>query len=258
MILCNQKDRGDRLLQSGRSDLAASTYSSALQKLSSFREYWLGEVKPRLRRLSRSTLKARNDLDFLITSGPFKGLRARYATIVLKFKVQASMAAASSRSGRYMEVISLAEVALDWENVGRDCAYCSNNNGRHSKDCRYESEDRDWAENQRSDYAKIYYHRALALEKLGDTSKAIEDMEQALKHDPENEMALAGLSRLQRKLEEKVAHDSHIAETKYIRRVQRENKRELKARALQQEKARKINILQDRLRKKQIRRRGSA
>ena len=256
MVMCSRKDRGDRLLQSGRSDLAALTYSSALQKLSSLREYCLEVVKVKFGR--SSYLTDRNSLSFLITSGPFKDLKARHATKALKIKVQASMAAAFSHSGRYTEVVNLAELALDCEKGGRECPYRSNYNGSHSKDCFFGSEGRDWAKHQRPDYAKLYYHKALALEKLGKMSEAIEDMEKALKYDPESDMALAELSRLQRKLEDKVAHDSHTAQKLYIRRVQMDNKRELKSRELGQEKARNKNIMQDRLRKKQIRRRESA
>ena len=194
-------------------------------------------------------------LRFLITSGSFKDLTANYATKALRFKVQASMAAAFSRSGRHRDVINVTEAALDCDKRDRGCANRSCYNCHHSQDCYFGSEGRDWAEDQKSDYANIYYHRALALEKMGDLSKAIEDMEKALKYDRESDMALAELSGLQRKLEDKVAHDSHMEEKIKIRRVQMENKRELKVRALRQEKGRKINIMQDRLREKQIRRR---
>ena len=256
MILCNRKDRGDRLLQSGRSDLAALTYLSALQKLCGLREYWLEEVEVKTGKWS--CLTARNRLSFRITSGPFKDLKARYATKALKFKVQASMAAAFSRSGKYTHVIDVAEAALDCDKRIRGFAHLSTYNCHHSEDCFFGSEGRDWAEDQKSDYAKLYYHRALALEKLGNTSGAIEDMEEALKHDPESDVALAELPRLQRKLEENVAHDSRMAQKLNIRRAEMENKRELKARELRREKAKTINIMQDRLREKQIRRRENA
>ena len=252
MILCNQKDRGDRLLQSGRSDLAALTYRKAFQKISSLRQYWLEEVEVKTR--GSSYLTSRNSLSFPITLGPFKDLRASYATKALRFKVQASMAAAYSRSGRHRDVINVAEAALDCERRDPRCAY----NRCHSVDCSIGSEGRDWAEDQKSDYANLYYHKALALEKLGNTSEAIEDMEKALKYDPESDVALGELSRLQRRLEEKVAHDSRITQKIYIRRAEMQSKRDLKTRELRQLKARKLNVLQDRLRKKQIRRRENA
>ena len=253
MVSCNRKERGDRLLQSGRSDLAALTYINALHRVSSLRQYWLEQVEVKTRRSSYST--SRNSLSFLVTSGPFKGLTAKYATKALDFKVQASIADAYSRSRRYIDVIHVAEAALD---SARKCSYLSTYDCHHARNCAFGSEDRDWAEDQKFDYVKLYYHKALALEKIGDTSKAIKDMEKALKHDPESDMALAELSRLQRKLEEKVAHDSRIAEKLYIRRAQTQNKRELKSRELRQEKARKLNNMQDRLRKKQNRRREKA
>ena len=253
MVACNQKARGDRLLQSGRSNLAVFTYEKALHKVGTLRKYWLEEVKVKTRKSSR--LASRNNLSFPITSGPFKDLSAGHATKVLRFKVQASMAAAFSHCGRYTDVIDVAEAALYCDNRDRNCFINSIYDCYHSQDCYFGSEERDWAERLKSDYAKIFYHKALALEKMGDTSKAIEDMEQALKYDPENEMALAELSRWQREMEEKVAHDSRMQENKYIRRVEMGDKRELKARELRQEKMKTINIMQDRLREKQIRRR---
>ena len=250
MISCNRKDRGDRLLQSGRSDLAASTYINALHKISCLRQYWLEEVKVENR--SSSYTKPRNNLSFLITSGPFKDLNAKYATKALRFKVQACMADAYSRSGRPRDVINAVEAALD---CPHKCSYHYTCDCHQSRNSFPGSEERDWAEDQKFDYVKLYYHKALALEKIGDTSKAIEDMEQALKHDPESDMALSELSRLQRKLEEEVAHDSRTTQKVYIRRAQMQTKRELKSRELRQERTRKMNLLQDRLRKKQIRRR---
>ena len=256
MVSCNLKKRGDRLLQSGRSELAALTYIKALHKVGTLRQYWLERVEVKTRR--SSYLTSRNSLSFLITSGPFKDLCARFATKVLRFKVQASLAVAYSRSGRYTDVIDVAEAALDCDRRNRICSNYSADDCHHSQDCFPGSEERDWAKDQKSDYAKIFYHKALALEKLGDTSKAVEDMEKALNHDSESDMALAELSRLQRKLQERVAHNSRISQKKYIRRAEIENKREVKARALRQEKARKMNLMQDRLRKKQSQRRGKA
>ena len=256
MVLCTGKDRGDRLLQSGRSDLAALTYLNALQKISSLREYWLEEVTIKTRGSTYST--ARNSLSFLITSGPFKDLKARYATKALKFKVQASMTTAYSRSGRHRDVIDVAEAALYCDKADPRCASRSRYNCGHSNDCLFGSEGRDWAKDQKSDYAKIHYHKALALEKLGDMPGAIENMEKALSYDAESDMAVAELSRLKQKLEEMVAHDTRMAERSNARQVQLQNKRELKDRALRQQKARKLNSIQDRLLKKQIRRRENA
>ena len=238
MILCNRKERGDRLLQSGRSDLAALTYLQALQKVSNLREYWLVKIgRP-------SCLRYRNRLSFPITSGPFKDLEADHATKAFRFKVQASMVAAYSRSGRHRDVINVAEAALD--------------SNQYFYGYETSSERRDWVDAHKSDYAKLHYHKALALEKLGDMTGAVGDMEKALKFDQENDMALAELSRLQRKLEEKVAQDNHIAVKIQIRRAQMQSKRELKSTELRQEKARKLYIMQDRLRKKQNRRREKA
>lgn len=256
MVLCNRKDRGDRLLQSGRSNLATSTYLNALQKISHLRWYWLERVEVKTRR--SSCLKTRNSLSFPITSGPFKDLSARYASKALKFKVQASMAAAYSRSGRHRDVIDVAEAALDCDLNKYYCDDRSNYTCDHSTDCFFGSEGQDWAKDQKSDYAKIYHHKALALEKLGDMLGAIEHMEKALNCDAESDMAVAELSRLKRKLEEMVADGTRMAERSNTRQVQLQSKRELKDRALRQQKARKLNSVQDLLRKKQIRRRENA
>ena len=255
MVSCNRKDRGDRLLQSGRPDLAALTYTNALHKINSLRQYWLEQVEVKTRRSYYMT--ARNSLSFLITSGPFKDLSAKCATKALRFKVRASMAVAYSRSGRYTDVISVAEAA-DCNGRNRNCCYYHTCDCHQPEDCFLRSDGWDWEEDLKSDYAGIYYHKALALEKMGDVSGAIVDMEKALEHDPKSDVALAELSRLRRKLEEKAAHDSRMQEKLNIRRAETENKRELKARELRHKKATQINILQDRLRKKQIRRRENA
>lgn len=83
LVVCNWKRKGDRLLRNGRFELATSSYKTALLKLESLSPNWYDTI----------------------TSGTFEGYRAEEAIKILRFKIQASVAASDLRSHRYKDVV---------------------------------------------------------------------------------------------------------------------------------------------------------
>lgn len=180
LVACNWKNKGDRLLGKGRSDLAASTYETTLSKIDQI---------PQIR-----------DLNFTTKSGIFEGYPALNAIKTLKFKVQAGVAAAFLMSRKYKDVMGSTNAALTCSH-----AYCQCTD-RYSDNCsnRYWGEEYDWMEDQKLEYLKIHYCKAMALKHMGDTVRAIEHMETALGFDPGDSTVVEQLDLLKqnRKVEE--------------------------------------------------------
>lgn len=211
MVACNWKKKGDRLLRSDRSELATTKYKSALSKVE-----WIAQNQ---------------GLHFTITSGMFESYLARDGLNALRFKLQASVAASYLMSRKHKEVIQAISAALDCNPGERDCSHRWYDNCRHA----YSVGNRDWAEDQRYDFAKVYYCRALGLAHMGDTELAVKNMEKALDLDPGDGTTYAQLVLLKRKLEEK--------NTRLRDKIRRK-------------RANKLNVEQDKVRKKQERRRA--
>lgn len=172
LVVCNWRRNGDRLLRNGRSELATSSYKTALLKLESLHPGYFDTL----------------------TSDTFKGYWAEDAIKILKFKLQASVAASYLRSHRYKDIVKLAD------DVWKCCLYPSR--------CSHEYSDCDcvkcWAktsEQSKDDEVKAHYCYSLALMQTGDTSGAIEQMEKALEFDPGNGTVLSQLMNLRRKAE---------------------------------------------------------
>lgn len=216
-MVCNWKDKGDRLLQNGSSILAASTYQTALSKL--------------------EPLNQDRHPGFTIRSTIFEGYRAWDAVNALKFKLQASIAAAYLMSRKHEEVSRLIDAGLKCSHAHRGCThdqshdYCNHMYSNYGRPCWAEDPEHDWAEDQKLDYAKMHYCKAIALEHTGDTVGAIDHMEKALSFDPGDETASAQLMRLKEKRKENGARS---------------------------ERLKKLNSGQIQLRNKQIRRREKA
>ena len=204
-VLCNQMNKGDRLLRNGSSNLAASTYLTALSKLKS--------------------LNQDNDLYFTLRSTKFEGYYAVNAFKALRFKLQAGTAAAYLMSRNYKEVCQMTDAALTCNNAHRGCTHkpisicCSH---------MYYSAKQDWVEDQKLDYVKIHYCKALALKHMGDTVLAIEHMEKALAFDPGDGTVYAQLMLLKGKLEEDAARKARLeklnARQNQLRRKQKDRR----------------------------------
>ncbi len=170
-------------------------------------------------------------MDFTSRSGKFEGYWARDAINALTFKIQASVAASYLMSRKYKSIIQSTDAAL----------YCNktDNHRRHrwTDNCKHQYQggtDRDWAEDQTYDYAQVYYCRALALKHMGKTYLAVEIMEKAIGFDPGDGTSFAQLLLLKRKLEQE--------------KIRRNEK-------IRSKRARKLNIEQRQLQKKQESRR---
>ncbi|CAF9922819.1 MAG: hypothetical protein ALECFALPRED_002234 [Alectoria fallacina] len=209
LVACNWKNKGDRLLRSGGSDLAASKYKTALSKIDSIIQ--------------------KRKLIFTIKSGAFEGYSSGDAINAVKFKLQAGVAAAHLMSHKYRDVGESADAALACVQEYHDSTPRFHKEGRPKLwyDWWY------WREDQKLDYVKIYYCKALALKHLGDTVRAMEHMEKALGFDPGDSTVLAQLELLRQK------------------RAREED-------ADRRARARKLNSIQDLLRKKQRNRKGKA
>lgn len=208
-MVCNWKRKGDRLIRNGSSNLAASTCQAALSKL--------------------DLLKDR-PIYFSMRSTAFEGFRSKDAINALSFKLQASLAAALLMSRKYEEVDQRIDFALKCDQADTNCA--------HKKSCphcslAYSDYNRDWIEDQKLDYLRIHYCKAIALKNLGDTTQAVVHMEKAQGFDPGDGHVFAQLVLLKQKLEED------------------------KARAREQRLG-KLNTQQSRLRRKQIDRKEKA
>lgn len=186
LVACNWKDKGDRLLRRGRSELATSTYKVALSKIDSMGRH--------------------RNLYFDMKLGKFAGHCASDSTDALKFKLQASVAASYLMSRRYQDVIQSTDAALECCRDWRDCTH------NHYRGCRhtYWDPNRDWRNDQKLDYLKAYYCKGLAHKHMGDTVRAVENLEKALSFDPGDGNVFAQLALLYRKLEEDETDRSKI------------------------------------------------
>ena len=174
------------------------------------------------------------DMQFKSRSGKFEGYVAGNAINALTFNIQAGVAASYLMSRRYKSIIQSTDATL----------HCNNTNGhrwyRRSDNCKHRYttwSDRDWEEDQKYDYARIYYCRALALRHMGKTSLAVENMEKAIGFDAGDGTIFAQLVLLKRKLEQE--------------KIRRNEK-------IRSKRARKLNVEQRELRKKQESRRVKA
>ena len=179
-MIYNWKRKGERLFRSGRSYLAASVYQAALKKLKS--------------------LKRNHNLYFTITAGAFQGHLALDSVDILAFRIEACLAAASFKSRAYEEVAALTFAALM-------CDKSHNVFGPHDGYCNhsYHRSEGDWADDQKFDYLRIHYCRAMALYHLGDTVSATAHMEEALRIDPGDNCVFEKLTMLRQKLAEETA-----------------------------------------------------
>ncbi|CAD6594353.1 MAG: hypothetical protein ASARMPREDX12_008700 [Alectoria sarmentosa] len=219
LVACNWKDKGDRLLRSGGSDLAASKYNTALSKIDS--------------------IVQKRELFFTIKSGTFEDYSSGDAITALRFKLQAGVAAAHLMSHKYKDVSESANAALACVQKYHNPTPRYHND--RSRKLWYDSWY--WREDQKLDYVKIHYCKALALkhmgdtaramEHMGDTARAMEHMEKALGFDPGDSTVLAQLELLRQE-------------------------RALEEDAVRRARARKLNSMQDLLRKKQRNRKGKA
>ena len=187
-VMCNWKRKGERLFRSGRPHLAASVYQTALNKL--------------------ELLDRNHNLDFQCRAKTFDGLSAGDARKVLAFKLRACLAAANLKSRHYKEVVAQTGSALKCEDKTHDLIY----HGEWYTNCSHSYSDyigsyafENWAEDQRPEYLRIHYCRAMALYHLGDTVTAAEHMEEAFRLDPGDNHVFEKLTVLKEELAEEAA-----------------------------------------------------
>ena len=173
-----------------------------------------------------------DDLYFRIKAKCFQGYPAIDAIKILAFRIEASLAAASLKSQDYKEVVAQTYAVLKFNEESLT--------GKHpwGKDCShsYIYSKGYWLPNQKLDYLRIHYCRAMAFYHLGDTVTATWHMEHALHLDPGDNHVFEKLTMLQQKL----AEESQIFQR--LRNLRLE----------------KLNSSQNQLRKKQARRRMRA
>ena len=136
-------------------------------------------------------------LNWKIHSGTFESHSVGDSIRALNFKIQTSIAASHLQSQRFTEVIKCIDDLLRYDHDISNRGYY----GRGNLEYVYEDRDRDWLTNQRLDYAKAYHCNSIALMRIGDTKRAVEQMEKASKSDPEDSAISAQLMILRRKAE---------------------------------------------------------
>lgn len=204
--------KGDRLFRSGRSYLAASVYQAALKKLES--------------------LHCADILDSITTAKTFRRFSAVDARKILAFQIGACLAAASLKSRDYEEVVAQTASILKCDNERHSLIYRFHKYCSHS----YWSSAGHWAEDQKFEYVRIHYCRAMALYHLGHTLSAAEHMEAALLLDPGDNNVFEKLTMLKQTLA----------------------KQNLAKEAARKQRLEKLNRSQIQLRKKQARRKMKA
>ena len=136
----------------------------------------------------------------IISSGTFEGYTIKDGIKSLEFKVVASIAASYLQSERYEVVIECTDGLLKCDFDSYEPSKCRYQ-AEYKHRCVYEDYERDWAKDQRLDYAKVYYCNSIALMRLGESVRALERMEKALELDPEDSAISAQLMILRRKAE---------------------------------------------------------
>ena len=172
LVVCNWRRKGDWLLRNGRSKLATSSYKTALLKLESLNPGW----------------------DHTLTSGTFEGYSAEEATKILRFNLQASVAASLLRSQKYKNIVQWVDDVMKHRVCPSRCTH------KYS-DCDYYGCWPNTSEKNKDDEAKAHYCYSLALMQTGDISRAIQQMEKALEFDPGDGRVLSQLLNLRRKAE---------------------------------------------------------
>ena len=128
-----------------------------------------------------------------IGSGKYQGHPIRNGIKILRFRLQASLAASYLMSQRYKDVIKLAESFLKWRlfpSSRRRWLKAHGHNPWRDRTNDYSSYD-----------VKAHYCYSLALMHMGNTSGAIEHMEEALELDPGDGTVSAQLMLLRSKAE---------------------------------------------------------
>ena len=162
------------------------------------------------------------DCNWIMKSGSFQGYSVYDGINCLRFTLEASVAAGYLMSEKYEETIKWIDdtsICWDhtWEHPGVD-------NCRR----RYWNDGHDWWEEHRWDHGRMHYCMGTALKHRGDFSNAIKEFEKMLEFvEPEDDTADAELELLRAEL-----------------------------RKIQEERLRKLNAPQTRLKKKQALRRA--
>lgn len=172
LVVCNWRRKGDRLLRNGRSKLATSSYKTALLKLESLNPSW----------------------DRTLTSGTFEGYWAEEATKILRFNLQASVAASLLRSHEYKSILQWVDDVMKHRVCPPRCTH-------EQSDCDYYGCWPKTSKKNKDDEVKAHYCFSLALMRMGDISRAIQQMEKALEFDPGDGRVLSQLLNLRRKAE---------------------------------------------------------
>ncbi|KAM0798573.1 hypothetical protein BDR22DRAFT_858927 [Usnea florida] len=156
-VVYNRKTKGDQLLRSGRSNLAALKYQAALSKLD-----LLTQTDPDHFPLKTTTYRGYDSIDVIN---------------FLTFKLQANMAASCLMAQKYEEVELWTSTALNCDHWAWGCP--------HKYYQRFfQEKEHNWKEDQRLDFLKIHYCKAMARKHMGDGAGALEHMEKALTFDP--------------------------------------------------------------------------
>ena len=170
-VAYNWKTKGDQLLRSGRSNLAALKYQAALSKLD-----LLTQTVP---------------YHFSLRTTTYKGCESIDVINVLTFKLQANMAASCLMAQKYEEVELWTSTALNCDHWSWKCPHQYFNG-------LFPEKEHNWKEDQRLDYLKIHYCKAMAHKHVGDGAGALEHMEKALTFDPGDNTVFTQLMSLKK------------------------------------------------------------
>ena len=130
-----------------------------------------------------------------------------------------------------------------WTNAALECSH------DYHEDTYYPEYNRRWREDQRLDYLKLHFCRALALKHRGDLVGAVENMEKAVTFNPGDGNVFAQLVQLKRQPEE---------ERQLEEKQHREEDEARRSKPNRHKRVRNMNAQQDQLRKKQAARRIKA
>lgn len=171
---------------------------------------------------------------FTIKSGKFENYVAGDAIHALSFKLQACIANTYLIFGDHEEVNKRTAAALACTHASRVCPCPLEGHCSHL----YRGYGHDWEEDQKLDYVKLHYCKALALKHVGDTLRATEHMAKALGFDLENSTVSKQLTLLKQELEEDEARHRKAVRDDRLRKIKAPQVQLRKKQAKRKEKAR--------------------
>ena len=209
-VVCNWMRKGERLFQSGRSYLAASVYQKALKKLEDLNNNHYSDFED----------------SWIIFQGHWiVDMMKKFA-----FKIEACLADANLKSRDYSGVITWTYPNLTIDDgissLTSSLTYRCHASCNHSYAGGFPES---LAEEQKHNYIRIHYCRAMALYHLYDTKAAIEHMEEAHTLDPGDGHVFEYLTMLKQKLADEVFYRRQWLNKLQIKLQKKQSRRRSKA-----------------------------